>query len=307
MGKILLFYKYVDLENPENFAKWQKKLCLSLGLKGRIILATEGINATLGGSEEATQAYKDTMEAHPLFGGIDFKEAEGDERYFPRLRVMIKKEIVRMGIDPTELSFREAAPYLTPEQAHDLLSNPPDNLVVLDTRNDYESAVGSFTNAIAPNTQYFREFPAYVDNNLDLFKDKQVLMYCTGGVRCERASAYLSKKQVAEKVMHIQGGIHRYVEKFPEGHFKGANYVFDARITQTVSPDLLSSCTICNAPTDYYVNCKNAECNNQFLCCLPCKEILQEACSTTCLQLIQDKKVIIRTKPARVEERNQSL
>ncbi len=302
MGKILLFYKYVEIENPQELANWQKKLCESLGLKGRIILATEGINATLGGSLEATESYKATMEAHPLFGGIDFKESEGDERYFPRLRVMIKQEIVRLGIDPKELSFKDTAPYVTPQQAHDILNNPPKNLVMIDTRNDYEVAIGTFTGALNPNTRYFRDFPAYIDNNLEQFKDKEVLMFCTGGVRCERASAYLAKKNVASKVMHIQGGIHRYVEQFPDGHFRGSNYVFDARIEQPINQDVLSVCSICNDATNHYVNCRNAQCNKQFLCCLPCEQKLQECCSTTCFELVTAQKVIVRTKPARVIE-----
>ncbi len=194
MGKILLFYKYVAVKNPQEIADWQRSLCTALGVKGRIILATEGINATVGGSLESIESYKKALEAHPLFGSIDFKESDGDERYFPRLRVMIKKEIVRLGIDPAELSASEAAPYVSPQQAHDIMSNPPENLLILDTRNDYEIAVGTFNNAVNPNTRYFKEFPEYIDNNLGLFKDKQVLMVCTGGVRCERASAYLKKK-----------------------------------------------------------------------------------------------------------------
>ncbi len=300
MGKILLFYKYVAVKNPQEIADWQRSLCTALGVKGRIILATEGINATVGGSLESIESYKKALEAHPLFGSIDFKESDGDERYFPRLRVMIKKEIVRLGIDPAELSASEAAPYVSPQQAHDIMSNPPENLLILDTRNDYEIAVGTFNNAVNPNTRYFKEFPEYIDNNLGLFKDKQVLMVCTGGVRCERASAYLKKKEIAEKVMHIEGGIHRYVEQFPDGHFRGSNYVFDARITQQINNDVLSTCSICSTPTDFYVNCNNAECNRQFLCCAPCEKELQEACSRDCFTLVKEKKVIIRTKPARV-------
>ena len=294
MGKILLFYKYVDVQDPQAVAVWQRSLCTKLGLRGRIILATEGINGTLGGSDEATDEYIKQMNAHQLFGNIDFKTAPGDERFFPRLRVMIKKEIVIMGIDPAVLKASEAAPYVTPEEAHEIIKNKSKDLVILDTRNDYEIEIGTFENAISPKTRYFREFPAYIDNNLETFADKEVLMFCTGGVRCERASAYLKNKGVAKKVMHIQGGIHRYVEQFPDGFFKGSNYVFDARVSHP--------CSQCARPSDHYVNCRNAECNNQFLACLACKNQLQESCSKKCAALVEAKKVIVRTKPARIED-----
>ena len=300
MGKILLFYKYVELENPQLIALWQKKLCLSLGLKGRIILASEGINGTVGGSNEATDAYIKEMESHPFFNAIDFKEAPGDERYFPRLRIMIKKEIVNLGIDPKALTVKDTGHYLTPQEAHELMSNPPQDLIILDTRNTYETEIGTFTNAIAPKTRYFREFPAYIDANLDLFKDKQVLMTCTGGVRCERASAYLNVKDVAKKVMHLKGGIHRYIESYPNGHFKGSNYVFDARISHKVTQEILSHCSICRTISDYYENCKNAFCNKQFITCITCKETLGQACSNTCAELIKNNQVTVRTKETRI-------
>ncbi len=302
MGKILLYYKYVAVQDPQAIAAWQKDLCKSLGLTGRVILATEGINGTVGGSDEATDAYKAAMEAHPLFNEIDFKEAVGDERYFPRMKVMVKREIVGLGIDPETLTVADTGEYLTPQEAHDLMSNPPDDLIILDTRNDYETKIGTFENAIAPNTRYFREFPAYVDNNLDLFKDKQVLMTCTGGVRCERATAYVKTKGVAKKVMHLKGGIHRYIEQFPDGHFRGSNYVFDARISQAANTDILGACSVCSKPSDYYTNCTNALCNKQFLTCQSCKNELQESCGTQCAALIAEKKVVVRTKPARIED-----
>lgn len=302
MGKILLFYKYVDVQNPEAVALWQRSLCLKLGLRGRIILATEGINGTVGGSDEATDTYIKEMEAHQLFGGIDFKTAPGDERFFPRLRVMIKKEIVVMGIDPSVIKASDAAPYVTPEEAHEIMKNKTKDLVILDTRNDYETSIGTFENAIAPNTRYFREFPEYVNSNVETFKDKEVLMVCTGGVRCERASAYLQSKGVAKKVMHIKGGIHRYIEQFPNGFFKGSNYVFDARVSHQVNDAVLSTCSLCSQPSDHYVNCRNAECNNQFLSCLVCKKDLQESCSKECAELVEARKVVVRTKPARIED-----
>lgn len=302
MGKILLFYKYVDIDMPGAIIKWQKNLCESLGLKGRILIATEGINGTLGGTSEATDAYKKAMNEHPYFGGIDFKESDGDENHFPRMRVVEKKEIVNLGIAPDQLKASQGGIHLTPAQVHELISQKPEDLIIIDTRNNYESRVGTFTGAICPDTDYFRQFPEYVDQNKDMLKDKQVLMVCTGGVRCERATAYVKQKGIAKEVYQLEGGIHRYIEQFPEGHFRGANYVFDARVIQRVNGDILSTCDICTTtPTDYYNNCKNARCNAQFLTCPDCLEKLQEACSQTCFDLIQEGKVNIRTKSIRTK------
>lgn len=300
MGKILLFYKYVNLESPEAIAKWQKRLCKKLSLTGRIIIASEGINGTVGGSEEATQSYIDAMNEHESFGGIDFKTAPGDERYFPRIRVQIRNEIVNLGIDPKELTTADGGQHLTPEQTHELLNNRPDNLVIIDTRNDYETRIGTIPGSLCPDKKYFREFPEYVDEHIDELKDKTVLMMCTGGIRCERASAYVNKKGVAQKVYQIEGGIHRYIEKFPDGHFRGSNYVFDGRISHKVNDDILSTCDTCETPCDYYTNCLNARCNKQFLGCPACLTKHQECCSQACTDLVVSGQVNTRKKLARV-------
>lgn len=289
MGIILLFYKYVQVENPEAIQAWQKQLCTDLGLTGRIILATEGINGTVGGTQEATDAYIQAMNQHPLFGNIDFKTAPGGAEAFPRMRVSIRKEIVNLGIDPQELTVQDTAQHLTPEQVHELLLNPPADLISIDTRNNYEVAIGTFQNAINPNTRYFRQFPGYIDQNIDQFKDKTVFMFCTGGVRCERASAYLQKKGVAKKVYQLEGGIHRYIEKYPDGFFRGKNYVFDNRITVKVNDDTLSKCLNCPTPADEYFNCLNALCNKHFVSCPTCIEKFAKTCSTQCQARIENK------------------
>lgn len=299
MGNILLYYKYVDVSEPEAIAKWQMELCKSLGLTGRIIIASEGINGTVGGSLEKTQEYINTMEAHPLFGGIDFKTAPGDETYFPRMRVVVKDEIVNLGLDTKKVTTKDGGIHLSPEKVHELLNDKPEDLVILDTRNDYESRVGTFKGSITPEIKNFRELPEYIDKNIDKFKDKKVLMHCTGGVRCERATAVLQQKGVAKEIYQVEGGIHRYVEKFPEGHFRGSNYVFDGRITEKINDDILSGCDICSVPCDFYTNCLNAVCNKQFLSCEPCIAKMQETCSEECLQLVKENKVNIRKKPLR--------
>ncbi|MGZ6254815.1 MAG: oxygen-dependent tRNA uridine(34) hydroxylase TrhO [Candidatus Chromulinivorax sp.] len=294
MGTILLYYKYVHIENPAAIAKWQRSLCEGLHLTGRIILAHEGINGTLGGTDEECAAYVQAMNNHELFAGIDFKTAEGGAHSFPKLKISVKNEIVRLGVDPNLVTVKDTGIHLNPDQTHELLSNRPKDLIILETRNDYEWEVGRFEDAENPNIKSFREFPEYVDKNLERYKDKEVLMYCTGGVRCERATAYLVQKNVAKKVYQIEGGIHRYIEKYPNGFFRGKNYVFDNRVTVRVNDDILSNCLLCNTKCDDYTNCINAFCNKHFISCQPCKEQMNFTCSDKCKQLIADKATVER-------------
>lgn len=289
MGTILLYYKYVNIENPEKIAQWQRGLCESLQLTGRIILAHEGINGTIAGTTESTNKYIEEMNNHELFGNIDFKTAEGGSEAFPKLKISIKNEIVRLGEDPEKLTIKDTGQHLTPDQVHELLSNKPDDLIILDTRNDYEWEVGKFKDAILPDIKTFREFPEYVDKHLDEYKDKKVLMYCTGGVRCERATAYLVQKDVAQEVYQVEGGIHRYIEKYPDGYFRGKNYVFDGRVTVRVNEDVLGKCYICKTAADDYTNCLNALCNKHFISCKDCLEKLHNACSEKCMNLLETK------------------
>ena len=236
------------------------------------------------------------MNAHPLFGNIDFKDGVGGKGDFPRMRIVIKDEICHLGLDTKKYSPKDGGIHLTPKQTHELITKNKD-LVILDTRNDYEAKIGTFKNAIIPPIQNFRDLPEYIDSNLEQFKDKDVLMFCTGGVRCERATTYLKSKNVAKHVYQIEGGIHRYIEQFPDGYFRGKNYVFDERIAVKANDDILGTCDNCGISIDDYTNCINAECNKHYLSCQTCLKELQNCCSTTCHQLVSNRKVVIRTKP----------
>lgn len=291
MNKIILFYKYIAIEYPKQVMKWQREICQKLGLVGRILISHEGINGTLAGSVENLEEYKKLMSAHELFGEIDFKESPGGPECFPRLMVKIRPEAVALGIPYDKLTPRQGGQHLTPTETHQLLTENPKDLVILDTRNDYEWAIGRFTNAITPDIKNFRDLPKYLDENLDTFKDKQVLMYCTGGIRCERATAYLNEKNIAKKVYQIRGGIHRYVEEYPDGFFRGKNYVFDGRIAVKINDDVLGSCALCAQPCDDYHNCHNAMCNKHFICCDSCIQKYEKTCSEHCKTLIKENKV----------------
>ena len=290
MGNVLLYYKYVAIAYPKQIMKWQKKICHDLSLTGRIIIGHEGINGTVGGTQKNTERYKTIMQKNSLFNNIDFKQSEGGADCFSRLSVVVKDEIVHLGLDPYTITAGNGGKHLTPDKAHTLIKQHPPDLLILDVRNKVESKVGYFQRALKPDINHFRELPQYIDTHLDQFKDKQVLMYCTGGIRCERASSYLKSKNIAKQVYQIEGGIHRYVEQYPNGFFRGKNYVFDNRIALKVTDDILGTCLLCAASCDNYTNCLNAKCNKHFICCDRCLNKLNNTCNTVCHDLIEHNK-----------------
>lgn len=294
MNNIILFYKYVAIQYPKQTMKWQQEICQNLALTGRILISHEGINGTLGGSSENIDEYVNMMLSHELFGGIDFKKSSGGPECFPRLSVKVRDEAVALGIPYDKLTPRNGGQHLTPQETHALITENPEDLVILDARNNYEWKIGRFENAITPDIKNFRDLPQYLDENLDQFKDKQVLMYCTGGIRCERATAYLNEKNVAKKVYQIEGGIVRYAEQYPEGYFRGKNYVFDARIAVKINDDILGSCLLCKQPCDDYHNCLNALCNKHFIACYDCVNAFNKTCSQSCQMLIAENKACVR-------------
>jgi len=296
VGKILLYYKYVAIEHPKQTIKWQKKICQDLELTGRVLIAHEGINGTLGGSTKNTQLYIEIMQKHPLFADIDFKESNGSAACFPKLQVKVRDEVVSLGIPTNQLTHTDGGKHLKPSETHALIKQNPDDLVILDARNNFEWKIGKFKNTITPDIDHFRDFPQYIDEHLDQFKNKQVLMYCTGGIRCERASTYLKQKDVAKQIYQMEGGIHRYTEQYPDGFFRGKNYVFDGRVAIKINDDILGTCKICHTECDDYTNCINALCNKHFICCANCLKKMQNTCNKKCLSLVAQDKVHVRPK-----------
>ena len=301
--RILLYYKYIRLPEPLAIKTWQQELCSTLGLTGRIVLASEGINGTVYGSVEATNDYIKAMNEHPLFSKIDFKDSlvNGEHEYFPDLQIKVKTEITNLGLDTIAISADKGGTHLSPAEFHKAIESADENTVILDGRNAFEAAVGAFTGAVVPPVEHFRDFPEYIDSNIQQFKDKKVLMYCTGGIRCERASAYLKLKGVAKEVYQLEGGIHRYAEEFPDGFFRGKNYVFDGRITVPVNDDVLGSCLLCQAACDEYTNCLNAKCNKHFIGCTECIDKLKNTCSQNCYELVTLAKVPKRPLRKRID------
>ncbi|XP_070693116.1 thiosulfate sulfurtransferase/rhodanese-like domain-containing protein 2 [Pempheris klunzingeri] len=289
-GEVLLYYHYCQVENPHAICAWQKALCEKLHLTGKVRVATEGINGTVGGTKMSTDIYIDAMCSHPLFrmDKEDFKTSDGGAECFSDLRVGVYKEIVPMGVDPDVISYQLAGVHLEPEEFHKeveaLLAKGDlcNDTILLDCRNFYESKIGQFTCCLAPNIRKFSYFPDYVDQNLELFRDKRVLMYCTGGIRCERGSAYLRSKDVCKEVYQLKGGIHKYLELFPEGFYRGKLFVFDERYAISSNSDVISDCRYCSCPWDRYELCSTPFCYQLVLSCSSCRQDGHTACCPAC-------------------------
>lgn len=290
-GEVLLYYCYCEVKNAKLICQWQKELCLKLHLTGKIRVATEGINGTVGGTKTATKLYIKAMLSHPTFKIMqaqDFKKSEGGADCFLDLRVGVYKEIVPMGVDPDAISYRLAGIHLEPEEFHKEVKTFVENksscsdTILLDCRNFYESKIGQFSQCLAPDIRKFSYFPDYVNENLDLFKDKKVLMYCTGGIRCERGSAYLRSKNVCKEVYQLKGGIHKYLEQFPDGFYRGKLFVFDERYAIAFNKDIISVCRYCGCPWDQYQLCSTVFCCQLVLSCTNCRASGLTACCLAC-------------------------
>ncbi|XP_072215839.1 thiosulfate sulfurtransferase/rhodanese-like domain-containing protein 2 [Excalfactoria chinensis] len=293
VGEVLLYYCYCEVKDPEKLCAWQKALCQHLHLTGKVRVASEGINGTVGGSKVATNLYIEVMLAQPLFKDIlcrdDFKTSAGGAHCFPDLRVGVFKEIVPLGIDPKEVSYKETGIHLTPQEFHREVehylsqsSQGQCDTILLDCRNFYESKIGRFQGCLAPDIRKFSYFPSYVDENLKLFKNKRVLMYCTGGIRCERGSAYLRSKAVCKEVYQLKGGIHKYLEEFPDGFYRGKLFVFDDRYAICSNEDVISACRYCGTLWDQYKLCSSQHCRQLVLTCLSCRKKGLTACCPLC-------------------------
>jgi UPF0176 protein len=241
-------YKFVRLENYQEMRHPLQKVMEDNGVKGTLLLANEGINGTVAGSREGIDALLAWLKSDERLADISFKESFDDEMPFYRTKVKLKKEIVTMGvegIDPRHV----VGTYVKLKDWNALISDS--DVVLVDTRNDYEIEIGTFEGAVNPNTETFREFPEYVAKNLDNTKHKKVAMFCTGGIRCEKSTAYM-KEQGFEEVYHLEGGILKYLEEVPkeETMWQGECFVFDNRVA--VNHDLekgsYDQCHACRLP-----------------------------------------------------------
>lgn len=229
MYTITALYKFVSLPDYEQLQPHIKDFCVARKIKGTLLLAEEGINGTICGEDQAIAEFLDFLKSDPRFSDISHKESYAKKQAFLRMKVRLKKEIVTLGVEGTNPN-NTVGTYVDPQDWNDLISDP--DVVVLDTRNIYEYEVGTFKGALDPHTETFREFPEFVKKNLDPTKNKKVAMFCTGGIRCEKASSYMLN-QGFENVFHLKGGILKYLEKVSpeESLWEGECFVFDDRVT----------------------------------------------------------------------------
>lgn len=277
MQKILLYYSFTPIGDPEAVRLWQQTLCEKLSLKGRIIIAEHGINGTVGGELKDLKAYVKATKDYAAFKNMTFKWSDGTRDDFPRLSVKVRPEIVTFGV-PDEIKVDEkgvvgGGKHLKPEQVHKLVQERGDEVVFFDGRNAYEAAVGRFKDAVVADVRHTRDFPgALKDPALERIKDKPVVTYCTGGIRCEVLSM-LMKKEGFKEVYQIDGGIVKYGEEYgDEGLWEGSLYVFDKRMDTKFSGTAIDigECSHCGGKTSNYENCADKSCNDLILICEDC-------------------------------------
>ncbi|MDA9472771.1 oxygen-dependent tRNA uridine(34) hydroxylase TrhO [Enterococcus sp. 5H] len=265
--RVLLYYKYTTIENPEEFAKDHLAFCNSLNLKGRILVATEGINGTLSGTIEDTNKYMEAMLADERFKDTYFKIDEVEENAFHKMFVRPRKELVSLNLEEDVNPLETTGKYLEPTEFKEALLD--EDTVVIDARNDYEYDLGHFRGAVRPDIRNFRELPQWIRENKEQFMDKKVVTYCTGGIRCEKFSGWLIKEGF-EDVAQLHGGIAVY-GKDPEVRgelWDGKMYVFDERLSveiNHVDKKVIGKDWFDGTPCERYVNCSNPFCNRQIL------------------------------------------
>ena len=279
----LLYYCYSAIENAEQFAADHLQFCKSLNLVGRIIVADEGLNGTVSGTEESCKTYMDSLHSDPRFAKIDFKVDEVDEPSFIKMHCRYKSEIVHSGLRDLHIINPEQKTGIHLEADEFIQMKDDDDVVILDVRSDYEHSIGRFKNAVTLDIENFRDFPAKI-NELAKYKDKKIITYCTGGIKCEKASALLMHEGF-ENVYQLHGGIIKYGKEAGGRDFEGKCYVFDNRVAvdvNSVNPVVISTCRNCGGHTIKMINCANPECNEHFTQCDDCGEKLDGACSTRC-------------------------
>jgi UPF0176 protein len=281
------FYRYVIIDQPQEFrdqlfAQWSK-----LNVLGRIYVAHEGINAQLCVPEENWEIFNYNINKEPLLAGIPFKIAiEDDGKSFYKLTIKVRPKIVADGLDENAFDVTNVGNHLTAREFNDAMEN--EETIVVDMRNHYESEVGKFVGALCPDADTFREELPLVIEELKDKKDKKIIMYCTGGIRCEKASAYL-KHHGFKDVNQLHGGIIDYVRQIKaEGltsKFIGKNFVFDERVGERVTDDVIAQCHQCGAACDTHVNCANDDCHLLFIQCEVCAEQMKGCCTPECMHI----------------------
>ena len=280
MQKILLYYKFTPLADPEAVKLWQRALCEQYNLRGRILVSKQGLNGTVGGDIDDLKAYVKATKQYEPFKGTVFKWSDGGREDFPRLSVRTRRELVGFKNSDDEFDVDEngvigGGIHIKPQQVNEMVEKYGDDVVFFDGRNASEAKIGKFKGAVVPNTSTSRDFIAELESDkYDDLKDKKVITYCTGGIRCEVISAMM-KKRGFKDVYQIDGGIVKYGEAYgDDGLWEGSLRVFDNRMKMEFSDHAktIGECTHCKAKTSNFENCALPECNELVLICSKCKE-----------------------------------
>ena len=286
--KTISFYRYVIIDNPHKLRDTLYVDWFELGVLGRIYLAQEGINAQLSVPEDNWERFKENVYSNKCFLNIPFKIAiEDDGQSFFKLTIKVREQIVGDGLPIDEYDVTDVGTHLDAQQWNEALEN---GAIVVDMRNHYESEIGRFKGAICPEVETFKEELPVVKDMLKGKEGKKVLLYCTGGIRCEKTSAYL-KHHGFQDVNQLHGGIIDYArqikaDKSLKNNYLGKNFVFDERRGERISEHIISNCHQCGAPFDTHVNCANVNCNLLFLQCNKCKIKYNNCCSKECIEMI---------------------
>ncbi len=285
--KTLSFYRYVKIEDPhklrnELYIQWD-----ALKAFGRVYLSYEGINAQMSVPEQNWNEFVKQLYAIPFFTDVPFKFAvEDNGKSFYKLIIKVRNKIVADGIDDPTFDPSDTGKYLNAKEFNEYMAKP--GTIVVDMRNHYESEVGRFENAFCPDADTFKEELPQVIDHLKGQEDKNVLMYCTGGIRCEKASAYFKHKGF-KHVFHLKGGIIQYAHEIKEqglkSKFIGKNFVFDERVGERITDDIIAECHQCGAACDRHVNCKNDDCHLLFIQCEACEEKMNGCCTPACMDI----------------------
>ncbi len=277
LQKVILYYGFAPVADPEALKLWQRTLCETLNLKGRILISKHGINGTLGGNMSDLKKYVKATKQYPGFKKIDFKWSDGLGNEFPRLSVKVRPELVAFGA-PDEIKVDEngvvgGGKHLRPEQVNELVAERGDDVVFFDGRNAFEARIGKFKNAVVPDVVTSHDFVNEIESGkYDHLKEKPIVTYCTGGIRCEILSAVMVNRGFKE-VYQIKGGIVRYGNQIgDDGLWEGALYTFDARMAYnfTNKAKTIGHCEQCETPTKQFYNCSNKSCRELILLCETC-------------------------------------
>jgi UPF0176 protein len=282
------FYKYFKIESPQDFRDFFFEKIRALGVLGRVYIASEGINAQISVPTKNFEAFKSFLYSIEPLNQLRLNTAVADDSHsFYMLKIKVRNKIVADGLDDSTFDPSDTGEYLSASAFNQLTDDP--NTILVDMRNHYESEVGHFEGAILPDVDTFREELQIAEDLLKENKDKNLVMYCTGGIRCEKASAYMKHKGF-KNVYHLEGGIIKYARDAKEQgldiKFKGVNFVFDERLAERISDDVIANCHQCGNPFDIHTNCANLGCHILFIQCPSCKEKFENCCSTACQEVI---------------------